>query len=169
MGVMSTLNTLVSGISHLLLRPHGDVSHLGGATTQNSSTQGATWDDSGWAGAAWLRWWTVRQGFCRFTFCAVALGQTLHDSDATLKPSCQGGRWMPSNQNTEALGDISQGTAAGLRQHANSLFLKGCLFSVCIWVCVTTRRVSLLELLCLGTLLPHNPTVFLPVTIWLLL
>ncbi len=47
MAVMSMLNTLGSGISHLLLRPHGDVSHLGGATTQESSTQGATWDDSG--------------------------------------------------------------------------------------------------------------------------
>lgn len=33
MGVMSTLNALGSGISHLLLRPHGDVSHLGGAAT----------------------------------------------------------------------------------------------------------------------------------------
>lgn len=33
-------------------------------------------------------------------------------------------------QSKQRLGDISQGTAAGLRQHANSLFLKGCLFSV---------------------------------------
>lgn len=41
------LNTLGSGISHLLLRPHGEVSHLGGATTQESSTQGATWDGGG--------------------------------------------------------------------------------------------------------------------------
>lgn len=55
MGVMSMLNTLGSGISHLLLRPHGDVSHLGGATTQKNSTQGATWDDSGWVGVAWLK------------------------------------------------------------------------------------------------------------------
>lgn len=47
MGVMSMLNTLGSGISHLLLRPHRDVSHLGGATMQTSSTQGATWDESG--------------------------------------------------------------------------------------------------------------------------
>lgn len=41
------LNTLGSGISHLLLRPHRDVSHLGGATAQKNSTQGATWEDSG--------------------------------------------------------------------------------------------------------------------------
>lgn len=41
------LHTLGSGISHLLLRPHGDVSHLGGATAQESSTQGAARDDSG--------------------------------------------------------------------------------------------------------------------------
>lgn len=39
-------------------------------------------DDSGWVG---LRWWTVRPRDCRFTFCAVALGQRQHDSDATLK------------------------------------------------------------------------------------
>lgn len=77
------LNTLGSGISRLLLRPHGVVSHLGGATAQKSSTQGANWDDSGWVGVEVMDRETG--GYCRFTFCAVALGQRLRDSDATLK------------------------------------------------------------------------------------
>lgn len=85
MRVMSMENTLRGSISHLLSRPRRDLSHLGGATTQKSSTQGAGWEDSGWGWPSWLRWWTARQGYCRFTFCAVALGQRLHDSDATLK------------------------------------------------------------------------------------
>lgn len=66
---------------------------------------------------------------CRFTFCALALGQRLHDSDATLKAFLSR-RQADALQSKQRLGDISQGTAAGLRQHANSLFLKGCLFSV---------------------------------------
>lgn len=61
------------------------MSHLGGATTQTSSTQGAEWDDNGWVGVTWLSWWTARHGHCQFTFCAVALGQRLCDSDVTLK------------------------------------------------------------------------------------
>lgn len=42
-------------------------------------------------------------------------GQRPHDCDVTWHVkslSCRGGRWTPSNQNTETLGDILQGTAA---------------------------------------------------------
>lgn len=48
MGVMSTLR---SAISHLLLRPHVDVSHLVGASTQTNCTGGAAQDDNVQAGA----------------------------------------------------------------------------------------------------------------------
>lgn len=48
MGVMSTLR---SAISHLLLRPRVDVSHLVGASTQTNSTGGAARDDNVQAGA----------------------------------------------------------------------------------------------------------------------
>lgn len=48
-----------------------------------------------------------------------------------------------------------RGTAAGLRQHANSLFLKGCLFSVYMSVChnlkgVTARTLHVCECMWVG-------------------
>lgn len=101
---------------------------------------------------------------CRFTFCALALGQRLHDSDATLKAFLSR-RQADALQSKQRLGDISQGTAAGLRQHANSLFLKGCLFSVHV-----TNGGSID-----GSSAPqqctcvHTHTVFFPVTILLFL
>lgn len=86
---------------------------------------------------------------CRFTFCALALGQRLHDSDATLKAFLSR-RQADALQSKQRLGDISQGTAAGLQQHANSLFLKGCLFSVHV-----TNGGGAVEGMC--TLLSHTP------------
>lgn len=45
-------------------------------------------------------------------------------------------RQKPSNQNSVALGDISPGTAARVWQHANSVFLKACLFGLFVcWLC----------------------------------
>lgn len=103
---------------------------------------------------------------CRFTFCALALGQRLHDSDATLKAFLSR-RQADALQSKQRLGDISQGTAAGLRQHANSLFLKGCLFSVHVTNGVGGGYRWRLSATTVHTSVTH--TVFLPVTILLFL
>lgn len=50
MGVMSALRR---AISHLLLRPHVDVSHLVGASTQTNCAQGAAREGNGQAGGTW--------------------------------------------------------------------------------------------------------------------
>lgn len=54
-GIMGALSTLGSCVSLLLLHPHDEVSHLGGAAVQTgSSGEGAnTGDDSGRTGATW--------------------------------------------------------------------------------------------------------------------
>lgn len=107
---------------------------------------------------------------CRFTFCALALGQRLHDSDATLKAFLSR-RQADALQSKQRLGDISQGTAAGLRQHANSLFLKGCLFSVHVTNGVGGGGIdggsAPQQCTYVHTSVTH--TVFLPVTILLFL
>lgn len=105
---------------------------------------------------------------CRFTFCALALGQRLHDSDATLKAFLSR-RQADALQSKQRLGDISQGTAAGLRQHANSLFLKGCLFSVHVTNGVGYRWRLSATTVHICAHLCHTHTVFLPVTILLFL
>lgn len=167
MGVMSILNTLGSGISHLSLHPHGDVSHLGGATTQTSSTQGAAWDDSSWMDwTTWLSWWTVRQSDCRFTFCAVALGQSLQDSGATLKAflSRRQVDALQSKQRDSGWHFIGHSCCDGMPTHYSWRVV--CVVCVVCVVFHKTRGVSLLWLCvhyCYTAL-----TVFLLVTVSLL-
>lgn len=127
MGVMSTHTT---AISHLLLRPHLDVSHLGGASTQTNSTQGAAWDDNGRARATCPSWWTGSREHSGVAFCAMALGQRVHNSDVTLKAFLYRRQVDAFQSKHKTLGDISEGN--GMPAHCSWAVLFSLL--VTIWL-----------------------------------